>query len=785
MNNICKVFKIIKKLFDSKLFLLFLALICSYIWAEQCDITFFNRGYSTIDSSVFRYVAYAMTKGQVPYKDIFDHKGPLIYLINYLGYLIHPKVGVWFFEFITIFVTVVFSYKCAKLASDNSIFSCISVIISFSLLYIYLCGGNFVEEYAMPFISMATYIFGRYFKEHQAKPLQLIVCGMCGGCVLMLRPNMAVIWLVFPIFVVINELVHKNYIKILRYFIWFFIGVMISILPFIIYLTLKDALVDFWNVYIKFNLQYTNNSSFKDFVETVYCFLSPVILLSFLLLLFNIFLLNNNKLFNIAYFISLILSLLFLSISGRTYEHYAMIIVPVCAYPIASLFIHYKNEWFSHIVTTSLTIIYLFSYWLFPSYACLKNVLIGVHTSSDEVVDSVVEYIYENTTESDEILVVGNDNRIYLHSGRLSSSKYSYQYPIAYISEDIYNDFYNEISIDNPKLIIFNESFIGIEEFLNEYNYSCVYTKDDYEIYKQIDCDYKLTSSVEPIFTKYTDNPILGDEDTGSIFDAYVSKKDNIYRMDYSWRKEKALAVSFSEDGFNWSEPYITLSSNDGSGWEDDVNRNCVLEIDGKYKMWYTGQSNGFSYIGYAESNDGLNFERCFEKPILNPQFDWEGKSVTNPCVLYEEGVYKMYYAAGETYEPNVIGYAESLDGIEWVKKDKPVLEAYKNNEWEKDRVGGVQVIKTDTNYLMFYIGYENIDIANICLAYSIDGIEWVRYDNNLVIKPDVNSWDGDACYKPTVVWDEDNNRWMLWYNGRNEDCEYIGLAYKEGKYFD
>ena len=35
-----------------------------------------------------------------------------------------------------------------------------------------------------------------------------------------------------------------------------------------------------------------------------------------------------------------------------------------------------------------------------------------------------------------------------------------------------------------------------------------------------------------------------------------------------------------------------------------------------------------------------------------------------NPFVMYEDGKFKMWYAAGETYEPNVICYAESDDGV-------------------------------------------------------------------------------------------------------------------------
>ena len=282
-------------------------------------------------------------------------------------------------------------------------------------------------------------------------------------------------------------------------------------------------------------------------------------------------------------------------------------------------------------------------------------------------------------------------------------------------------------------------------------------------------------------FVKYENNPVLGSKELGTCFDVYVTRENGRYRMDFSWRYKKALAVTFSDDGINWEEPQITLQNNLESGWEDDINRNCVLKIGDKYKMWYTGQARGYSFIGYAESDDGLHFCRPFNEPVLISERAWEGFSVMNPCVLYEDGLYRMWYAAGETYEPNVLAYAESTDGINWTKsKINPIFVADKENIYEQDRVGGCQVIKTeDMGYLMFYIGYENIDKAQICVARSDNGITgWKKYEGNPIVSPDKGMWDEDACYKPSFLWNEETKQWMLWYNGRHKTDEFIGAVF-------
>lgn len=280
-------------------------------------------------------------------------------------------------------------------------------------------------------------------------------------------------------------------------------------------------------------------------------------------------------------------------------------------------------------------------------------------------------------------------------------------------------------------------------------------------------------------FIKYENNPVFGDAETGTVYDIYTTRIGNRYRMDFSWRGKKSCAVTFSDDGIHWEKPQITLSFDETTGWEDRISRNCVLKIDGIYKMWYTGQARGHSFIGYAESVDGIHFERKCKEPILISEFPWEKESVMNPCVLYENGVYRMWYSAGETYEPNVLAYATSNDGIHWNKtRFNPIFVCDPDNIYEQARIGGCQIMKIEGEYYLFYIGYEDIDTARICVAKSKDGIvRWEKSPLNPIISPDFGKWDGDACYKPSAIWNEEEQKWMLWYNGRKGNQEFIGYA--------
>jgi predicted GH43/DUF377 family glycosyl hydrolase len=282
---------------------------------------------------------------------------------------------------------------------------------------------------------------------------------------------------------------------------------------------------------------------------------------------------------------------------------------------------------------------------------------------------------------------------------------------------------------------------------------------------------------------KYEKNPVLGGK-LGTCFDISVLREDKQYRMWFSWRPKKSIALVESEDGLTWGEPQIVLGPRKATGWEEDLNRPVVIREGDKYHMWYTGQADGKSSIGYATSTDGKTWERAGEKPVLTAEQPWEKGAVMCPHVVYDAGSkeYRMWYSGGEQYEPNAIGYATSADGRKWSKhKDNPIFRPDPKTEWEKDRVTACQVVRQGDWHVMFYIGFADRDRAQIGLARSKDGItKWERHPANPIIRPGKDRWDADAVYKPYAIFD--GKRWRLWYNGRKGGVEQIGMATHEGE---
>ena len=283
---------------------------------------------------------------------------------------------------------------------------------------------------------------------------------------------------------------------------------------------------------------------------------------------------------------------------------------------------------------------------------------------------------------------------------------------------------------------------------------------------------------------KYENNPVLGGS-LGTCFDVALLRDGDRYRMWFSWRPKESVALTESVDGMHWSDPVIVLKPNRETGWEDRINRPVVVKNADGYHMWYTGQSRERSWIGYARSADGVAWRRMSPRPVISADEPWEKVAVMCPHVIWDEQdrQFRMWYSGGEQYEPDAIGYATSPDGQHWTKhSDNPVFQADKRNAWEQHKVTACQVVQDRDWYLMFYIGFRDEHRAQIGLARSRDGISnWERHPANPVISPGRGQWDHDACYKPFAIFDQDQNQWLLWYNGRRERTEQIGLAIHPG----
>ena len=109
------------------------------------------------DVNVFFDLGRGIIHGKVPYRDLFDHKGPLLHFIYALAALISERsfTGIWLVECITASVYSVFSWKIVKLFADTKKHNIFLMPLFLGIIYsmgIFNFGGN-AEELCFPVIT--------------------------------------------------------------------------------------------------------------------------------------------------------------------------------------------------------------------------------------------------------------------------------------------------------------------------------------------------------------------------------------------------------------------------------------------------------------------------------------------------------------------------------------------------------------------------------------------------------------------------------------------------------
>ena len=172
-----------------------------------------------------------------------------------------------------------------------------------------------------------------------------------------------------------------------------------------------------------------------------------------------------------------------------------------------------------------------------------------------------------------------------------------------------------------------------------------------------------------------------------------------------------ALKFPLSTGTHNW---FIKAS---GSGGEiESSNSSFVVETSTNWPEWAIGP-----FVRY-----GLN-------PILRPEgTSWESWNVYNPGVIFVDGWFRMLYRGQEkivlsskTITLSRIGYAESLDGVTFLRNPAPVIDATEPFE-AKYGCEDPRIVKYQGCYYSFYTGSSNEKPA-LCEAASKDCIRWKK----------------------------------------------------------
>lgn len=229
----------------------------------------------------------------------------------------------------------------------------------------------------------------------------------------------------------------------------------------------------------------------------------------------------------------------------------------------------------------------------------------------------------------------------------------------------------------------------------------------------------------------------------------------------------------------------VALDVGRGGTFDDNgVILGDVVRDGGELLLYYVGfqlvaKAKFLAFTGLAAStDDGATFVRRSEAPVLD-RAD-EGLYIRAAhTVLREDGVWKVWYAAGSSWEiiggkpfPNYhIRYAESADGVRFPMQGTVCIAP----EGREYRIGRPRVYRTSEGYEMWYTK-GTIDGDYVPgYARSADGVRWTRMDDRVGIGVSETGWDEKAlCYLSVL---RVRDRTYGFYNGNDFGRDGFGLA--------
>jgi predicted GH43/DUF377 family glycosyl hydrolase len=169
-------------------------------------------------------------------------------------------------------------------------------------------------------------------------------------------------------------------------------------------------------------------------------------------------------------------------------------------------------------------------------------------------------------------------------------------------------------------------------------------------------------------------------------------------------------------------------------------------------------------------------WHRVSDDPIISPQGDgWESAGTFNPAVVFHHDKFVMLYRAQDHAGTSRLGYAESKDGVHFVRRPEPVFSP--ETDYEKD--GGVEdprLVKIGGTYYLTYTGYNKKD-AQLCLATSKDLIHWQR--KGVILPAYQGKWNVRWTKSGAILPQKINGKyWMYWLGTSADNIDQMGLAY-------
>ncbi len=428
-----------------------------------------NRPVPSRDSGVFLYTGWRILNGQVPYRDVWDHKTPLIYYIDALGIALTPNSswGVWVVEVFSLWASAALGYFLFKRLYDGLTATFLSFLWLLTACYM-LVGGNLTNEYGLPFQFGILWLF--YRAESKSRyGWRGFAIGVLSALLFFTRQNAVAIPLALGFYLVFNRVFGLQFSRLKENLLLIVGGGLLITGWILAYFAWQGALSAFWNQAILYNIIYTNAVTNAERFSALMSGINQLSNLglaqlaaggagaALLLLLFKPerFSPPARALLWVT-LLALPFELWMVTLSGRPRVPYFVTLIPVftvfAGLLVALIFEALKND-LPRAALSALVIVLVAGLWS-AAFSDLSELSLAIGNPETQ---ALVDYIQSHSAPTDTVLMWGAETAYNYAARRASPTRFVYQYPLYrgdYANKQNVTEFVNDLITNKPRLII-------------------------------------------------------------------------------------------------------------------------------------------------------------------------------------------------------------------------------------------------------------------------------------------------------------------------------------------
>lgn len=471
--------------------LFIISLIFLTIGSKNSPLYLINDWY---DAQAFMTMGKGILNGLIPYKDLFEQKGPILYFIYALANLVSTKsfIGVFIIEVISFTTFLVFIRKTINLFFNDKYSIPTLMILSFLILMLKPFGhGGSAEELCLPIFAYSIYSMLKYLKTDRLTNKEIFINGLMAGIILWIKYTLLGFHFILAATYFFVYLSKKEYKKAITSCIIYLLGMFSITIPVLLYFIVNGGSEYLFDVYFLKNMtSYSNmDSTFKK-ITTAFGLLGFNIVTNIPFLLFILIPLmfyTRKKLnFRVKYSKTIIfIAILFMGlgtfIGGTNYFYYSFIIAPFMVLGVLML-----NRILTHfnIRTNSIRV---FSVFLLLVTALLEfspNIEY-THRKHDDYAQFVFGDIIKESKDKTLINYGSLDGGFYFTADSLPECYYFMKNNFSYENfPEMYEEQKRYVLQNRPHFVVSRTNFL----FLSENNYTLIKSfrqkyEDEYHVY--------------------------------------------------------------------------------------------------------------------------------------------------------------------------------------------------------------------------------------------------------------------------------------------------------------